>query len=130
MTVVLDASVLVAALTDAGPDGTWSESVIAAGSLAAPMLILVEAANVLRRLERANDITSLEAGSAYRDTLRLDLEFFPYEPFAARIWELRQNLSSYDAWYVALAEQLRCPLATLDARLSRASGPTCEILIR
>lgn len=130
MTVVVDASVLVAALTDAGPDGRWAESAIATGSLAAPELVLVEMTNVLRRLERSKDISTLEASSAYRDGLRLDLELFPFEPFAARIWALRQNLTSYDAWYVALAEGLHCPLATLDGRLSRANGPTCEFLIR
>ena len=55
--------------------------------------------------------------------LRIDL--FPYGPFAARVWELRGNLTSYDAWYVALAETLDAQLATLDLRLSRSPGPRC-----
>jgi predicted nucleic acid-binding protein len=120
--------VLVAALVDSGPDGTWAESILEHGSINAPELILVETANVLRRLERAEQISSLEATSAYRDAMRLDLELFPYQPFAERIWALRENLTSYDAWYVGLAEALACPLATLDARLSRASGPRCEVV--
>ena len=49
-------------------------------------------------------------------------------PHAERVWALRHNLTAYDAWYVAVAEALDCPLATLDRRLSRASGPACEVL--
>lgn len=56
------------------------------------------------------------------------MELFPFAPFAGRIWALRENLTSYDAWYVALAEALDCPLATLDRKLSRASGPRCDVL--
>lgn len=128
MTVVVDATVVVSALTDAGEEGQWAESVIAGGSLAAPVLLLAESANVLRRLERGKDISTLEANSAHRDLLHLDVELFPYEPFALRVWELRHNVSSYDAWYVAVAEALGGKLATLDSRLCRASGPTCELL--
>lgn len=61
--------------------------------------------------------------------LRLDIELFPFEPIAARIWQLRHNLTCYDAWYVAVAETLGLPLATLDGRLSRAPGPTCRFLL-
>ena len=56
------------------------------------------------------------------------MELFPFAPFAERVWALRENLTSYDAWYVALAEALDCPLVTLDRKLSRASGPICEII--
>ena len=56
------------------------------------------------------------------------MELFPFAPFAERVWALRENLTSYDAWYVALAEALDCPLVTLDRRLSRANGPICEII--
>ena len=128
MTVVVDASVLVAALIDSGREGKWAESVIAAGDLAGPELALAEVSNVLRRLERSGQISRLEATSAHGDLLRLDIELFPFAPFAERVWALRGNLTSYDAWYVALAEALDCPLATLDRRLDRASGPTCEII--
>jgi len=67
-----------------------------------------------------------QAAGALSDLLRLDLTLVPFEPFALRVWELRGTVSSYDAWYVAAAEALRLPLATLDRRLSRASGPTCR----
>ena len=129
MTVVLDASVLVAATVDAGPDGHWSEQVVGSGALAAPHLILVEATNILRRLERADRLSRLEATSAHRDLMALEIELFAFEPFAERIWELRRNVTSYDAWYVAVAEALEVPLATLDGRLSRASGPRCPFLL-
>ena len=125
MTTVVDASVLVAALVDSGPDGIWAESVIAQGSLVGPELALAEASNILRRLELARTITRSEATGAHNDLLRLDLELFP---FAHRVWALRDNLTSYDAWYVALAEALACPLATLDRPMTRATGPTCQFL--
>lgn len=128
MTTVIDASVLTAALIDAGPDGHWAEDVVGGGSLIAPELVLVETANVLRRLEHTHDISSYEANSAQRDLLRLELELFPYRPFAGRIWALRNNLTCYDAWYVALAEAFGCPLASLDVKLSRAGGVNCKFL--
>lgn len=128
MTRVVDASVLVAALVDSGQAGQWAEATLAEGPLAGPELALVEASNILRRLEQTGEISRLEATSAHRDLLRLALELFPFAPFAERVWALRTNLTSYDAWYVALAEALDCPLMTLDRRLSRASGPRCDII--
>ena len=91
--------------------------------------MLVEASNILRRLERSSEISRLEANSAHRDLLRLELDLFPYAPFAERVWALRSNLTAYDAWYVALAEALDSPLATLDRRLGQATGPVCEIIV-
>ena len=129
MTAAVDASVLVAALVDSGPTGAWAESVVAAHTLAGPELVLVETGNILRRLERAGDISRLEATAAYRDLLRLDLTLFPFAPFAERIWELRSNLTGYDAWYVAVAEALDCPLITLDLKLGRAAGPHCDVVV-
>jgi predicted nucleic acid-binding protein len=126
VSVVVDASVLVAVTTDAGPDGTWAEQILREGDLAAPHLVLVEATNILRRLEQARRLTRLEATAAQRDLVRLSIELLPFEPFAERVWELRHGLTSYDAWYVAVAEALRLPLATLDRRLARASGPSCR----
>ena len=129
MTIVVDASVVVAALVDSGREGQWAELTMAQDSLAAPELVLVEASNILRRLERADEISSLEANISHGDLLQLDMELVPFAPFAKRVWELRNNLTSYDAWYVALAETLACPLATLDTRLVRAPGPECRIVV-
>ena len=126
MSAVVDASVLVAATTDAGRDGVWAEDVLGLGGIVAPDLVLVEATNILRRLERSRQLTQVEATAAQRDLVRLEIDLLPFEPFADRIWELRRNVSSYDAWYVAIAEALELPLATLERRLARASGPSCR----
>ena len=129
MTVAIDASALVAALVDSGSEGDWADGVAAGGALVAPELILAETANALRRLEGSGAISRLEATSAFRDLLRMDLELLPFAPFADRVWELRGNLTSYDAWYVAVAEAFECPLATLDRKLSRAAGPGCRFMV-
>ena len=124
----MDGFVLVAALVDSGREGRWAESALAEGLLASPELALAEASNILRRLERTGQISRTEAESAHGELLRLDLELFPFAPFAQRVWALRSNLTSYDAWYVALAEALDCPLVTLDRKLSRATGPTFAVI--
>ena len=120
---------LVAALVDSGPHGAWAETILADGSLYAPELARAEATNIFRRLERAKLITTPEANAARNDLMQLDIDLFPFEPFADRIWELRHNVTSYDAWYVALAEALKLPLATLDEPLSKSNGVTCDFLM-
>jgi predicted nucleic acid-binding protein len=129
LSAVVDASVLVVATTDVGSEGIWAEHLLAEGDLLAPHLVLVEATNILRRLEISKQLTRLEATAAQRDLLSLDILLVPFEPFAERVWELRRNVTSYDAWYIAVAEAFRLPLATLDRRLSRASGPSCRFLV-
>lgn len=129
MSSVLDSSVLVAALTDSGRTGAWAIDRLSSGPVYTPGLAVVEAMNILRNLERARRIDKVEASAACDDLLRLELELLPLEPFSARVWELRHNLSAYDAWYVAAAEQLELPLATLDRRMSRATGPRCNFLL-
>jgi len=126
--LVLDASALVAALADEGPQGRWAEQLIVTGSLAAPHLVLAEAGNILRRLVIAGLLNERAAAVAHGDLLDCDIELFPYAPFADRIWELRGSVTIYDAWYVALAEALRAPLATLDRKLARAKAARCRFL--
>jgi len=128
LSTVVDSSVLVAALVDTGAYGAWAENVLAAGALHAPELAPAEATNIFRRLERAKLITTPEANAARDDLMQLPIDLFPFEPFADRIWALRHNVTSYDAWYVALAEALELPLATLDKPLSKSSGVTCKFL--
>ncbi len=125
MNVVVDATVVVAALIDNGVNGRWAESILAKNQLAAPHLMPVEVANTLRRAVRAGDVGADVAAMAHADLLDLRVALFPYGRFAMRVWELRDNVTSYDAWYVALAESLRAPLATLDGKLTRAVGPRC-----
>lgn len=124
----MDASVLVAALVDSSKHGSWAEDVIISGSLHAPELARVEATNILRRLERSKHVSSAQANAAHDDLMELSLETFGFDPFADRIWELRHSITSYDAWYVALAEALQLPLATLDLKLAKASGIKCRFL--
>ena len=128
MSIVIDSSVVVAALVDSGPHGDWAEEILSGGLLQAPELVLAEATNIFRRLERATLIATSEANAAQDDLMQLDIELLPFEPFADRIWELRHNVTSYDAWYVAIAEALKLPLATLDEPLSKSTGVTCKFL--
>ncbi len=125
---VVDASVVVAAVVDEGSHGRWAESLILGHELVAPEIVLVEATNILRRLEAVGTIDRSAASLAYQDVMSLDLVLCPFSPFADRAWELRRNLTAYDAWYVAVAEALELPLATLDQRLTRAPGSQCAFL--
>lgn len=129
MTIVVDASVIVAVLSDTGRNGSWAESLIARETLVAPELVMVEATNILHRLELAKELTPIESDLAQKDLMRLDIQLFPFHPFAERIWALRKNITSYDAWYVALAEALDCSLATLDIKLKNASGANCSFVV-
>ena len=129
MTLVVDASMVVAALVDSGADGRWAEPLLTGDSLAAPHLLMAEAANILRRSALAGAISAEQASLAHADLLDLRVELFPYDPFASRVWELRENVTCYDAWYVAIAEAFNAPLATLDARLAKAPGPRCRFIV-
>jgi len=125
MSLVVDSSVIVAALVDGGPDGSWAQELLI-DDLAAPHLLPVEVANVLRRAAAAGQISDDVASLAHADLLDLRFELVPYEAVADRVWQLRRNVTAYDAWYVAVAELLDAPLATLDRRLVEAPGPRCE----
>ncbi|HSL56881.1 MAG TPA: type II toxin-antitoxin system VapC family toxin [Acidimicrobiales bacterium] len=127
--IVVDASVVVAALIDGGDDGRWSRERLTGGGLAAPHLLPVEVANVLRRAANGGRISDDVAALAHGEMRALAVELFPYELVADRVWALRSSVTTYDAWYVALAELLELPLATLDRRLRGAAGPTCQFLV-
>ncbi len=119
----------MAAAVDDGPAGRWADEILLRGNLAAPHLAPSEVTNVIRRAVLADRVPESLARSALQDLLRLDLELFPFAPFGPRVWQLRESLTAYDAWYVALAEALRGSLATLDRRLSAAQGPRCGFLV-
>jgi predicted nucleic acid-binding protein len=88
----------------------------------------VEVANLLRRAALTGEVSDDVAGLAHADLLALPVDLFPYELVAERVWELRGAVTAYDGWYVAVAESLDAPLATLDGRLARAPGPRCRFL--
>lgn len=126
--VTCDASVLVAMLVDGGPTGVWATNMLTAASdLQAPHLAMFEAANILRRHQLAELITTDQAAQAHADLLDLPIELWPYELLAPRAWELRSNLSVYDGSYVALAEMTTTPLVTLDLRIARAPNVACRV---
>jgi len=129
VTTVVDASVVVAALIDTGRIGVWAESLLTSDPLAAPHLMPVEVANILRRTVASGEVSGDVAALAHADLLELRVEYFPYEPFAERVWQMRENVTAYDGWYVAVAESLGATLATLDAKLSRATGPRCKFVM-
>ena len=125
--IVCDASALVATLLDAGPDGQWASAELSGADLVAPSLLGFECANIIRRHELAGLVSSEQAAQAHADLVALTIEYWPYDVLAARVWELRDNLTSYDASYVALAELIELDLVTLDRRISRAPGLRCAV---
>jgi predicted nucleic acid-binding protein len=126
--IVLDASVLANVVGDDGPVGNGARSRLAtAGSGSVPDLADVETVAVLRKRWLAGDLTARRFRSAVGDLLALPLTRFPVGPLMVRAYELRANVTPYDATYVALAEGLRCPLVTADARLGRAPGIHCAV---
>ncbi|CAN5348592.1 PIN domain-containing protein [soil metagenome] len=129
MRCVVDASAMVALLVHAGSASEWVEQMLAGNDLAAPHLLPVEAASALRRNAAARRLGADQAARAHQRLLGARVALFPYAPFAPRVWELRDSISAYDAWYVALAEALDAPLITLDHRLIRASGPRCAYVV-
>lgn len=125
--VVCDASAAVALMLDAGPDGRWATKALTGADLAAPSLFPFEAANIIRRHELTKVITADQAAQAHADLLDLAVEQWPYDLLAPRAWQLRQNLTTYDASYVALAELLDVTFVTLDRRISRAPDLRCKV---
>ncbi|GAB2874585.1 type II toxin-antitoxin system VapC family toxin [Nocardioides pacificus] len=125
--LVVDASVLVAALADDARDGDAARLRLRGERLLAPELIDLEVASVLRGRLAGGHLESGRAELALADLADLPLQRAPHRPLLGRCWELRANLSVYDAAYVALAEALGADLVTADARLARAPGVRCRI---
>jgi predicted nucleic acid-binding protein len=126
--IVLDASVLANAIADDGPDGHRARSELrAAGELAAPDLVDVETTAVLRKRWMAGTINEERFALAIEDLGDLSIDRYPTLPLMRRAYELRANVTAYDAAYVGLAELLDCELLTGDRRLANATGPRCKI---
>ena len=125
MTIVVDSSAMVAALVDGGADGTWARAGLAGDDLVAPAHLHVEVSNVLRRSVLSGRLAREGAALAHQDLVRAPVTVFPFDPLAARVWELHPSVTSYDGAFVALAEELGAPLWTLDRKLAASSGPRC-----
>jgi predicted nucleic acid-binding protein len=125
--IVVDASTVVTALGDDGPDGDRVRQRLRGERLSAPHLIDMEVTSAWRRLVSLGQMDDRRAQLALRDLLALPLDRVPHGPLLARCWQLRENLTAYDAAYVALAELLEASLVTSDSRIKRALGPRCAI---
>lgn len=125
--LVTDASVLVVAIADDGVDGDRARSRLRGEQLAAPELVDLEVASVLRKLVSKGDLELRRAELALADLVAIPLARAAHLPLLARAWELRANLTVYDAAYVALAEALSSPLVTADSRLAQAPGLRCPV---
>lgn len=128
--IVVDAAAVIDALTFVdGSDGVRDE--LSDGDLHAPSLLDFEVVSAIRGLCLGGHLSVARAQDALSDFDALPIERWPSGPaLRQRSFSLRENLSAYDAAYVVLAEALRCPLLTRDARLARSSGHTVEVRVR
>jgi len=126
--IVLDASAVVEVLlqTTAGVPMT-ARLLAPTESLHAPHLLDVEVVQILRRFVRRGELGPERARQALEDLASLPLERYSHQILIARIWNLRENLTAYDAVYVALAELLGATLLTRDSRILRAPGHAARI---
>lgn len=127
--LVVDASVVAPLVADGGPDGDLFRRAARGQILVAPDLLRVEVLSVVRRHVAAGTLSSQQANHAVDDLLALPVTLYPTTPLLRRCWELRENVTAYDACYVALAEVLDVALMTADARLASAPGTRCSFLL-
>jgi predicted nucleic acid-binding protein len=125
--LVVDASVVATALIDDGDAGDRFRGRLRGERLTAPELVDLEIASVLRGRLAGGHLDLRRAELALDDLAQLPMERAPHLSLLRRCWELRANLTVYDASYVALAEAIEAPLLTADARLAGAPGPRCDI---
>lgn len=126
--IVFDASVLANVLADDGADGRRARSELrSAGEIAAPDLVDVETVAVLRKRWLAKTISARRFASAVDDLQAMTIDRYPTLRLMRRAYELRENVTAYDASYIALAETLECELVTSDVRLAKAPGTRCAI---
>jgi predicted nucleic acid-binding protein len=125
--IVVDASVLAPALIDDAGDGDRLRERLRGERLAAPELIDLDVLSMFRRAARRGGLDERRGSRALADLAVLPLRRVPHLSLLARIWGLRDNLSVYDAAYVALAEALRAPLLTADRRIARVPGIVCDV---
>lgn len=127
--IVVDASILASALADDNSDGEAARAGLRGQTLAAPELIDLEIASVWRRQVMAGQLEARRADLALADLLALPLQRIEHRQLLTRGWELRHNVTPYDAAYVALAELLDVVLVTGDRRLSRSPNVRCRVQV-
>lgn len=128
--IVVDASAVIEVLLGTSAASRVAERFFAEGeTLHAPHLLDVEIAQVLRRYALAGAFDSQRGGEALEDLADFPIARYPHQPFLLRIWELRHNVTAYDAAYLALAEALAAPLVTRDAKLASAAGHRARIVL-
>ena len=120
--LVVDTSAVIGALVGRPPDKRLVDRLSVDGDLCAPHLLDVELLHVLRRLVMAGQLSEDRAADARDDLADLAVARHDHVVLADRTWELRHELTAYDATFVALAERLAVPLVTCDARLANAPG--------
>lgn len=126
--IVVDASALIEVLLGTSVAGRLAERLFAEDeTLHAPHLLDVEVAQVLRRYALAGTLEAERGAQALEDLGDFPITRYPHQPFLFRIWELRRNVTAYDAAYVALAEALAAPLLTRDAKLAASAGHQARI---
>jgi predicted nucleic acid-binding protein len=125
--VVLDASATVTALVERTPEAHALRERLGRLGRHAPHLIDAEVGSVLRRRVAAGELPAELAEGALRALDSLVVERYPHGPLAPAAWQLRHNVSYYDALYVALAARLGATLLTGDKRLANAPGLPCEL---
>jgi predicted nucleic acid-binding protein len=126
---VIDASALVDAVADPSPHGDAVRTALAGRRMLVMDFTDAEVLQGLRSLRHRREIDDLDVRRALHRYRAAPLERYPALAFGPRVLDLAANLSAYDAGYVALAEALDAPLLTRDARLARAPGPRCEIVL-
>jgi predicted nucleic acid-binding protein len=125
--IVADASIVVRALADDGAPGDLARAVLHGQTIRAPHVLDVEVVHALRANVRRGHLDPRRATAAIDDLARSAIVRVPHRRLLPRLWELRDNVSAYDAAYVALAEALGVPLVTADARLANAPGLRCDV---
>jgi predicted nucleic acid-binding protein len=125
--LVVDTSAVLDALVGAEPPPGLIERLATDGDLHAPHVIDVELLHALRRLSLSGDLSDDRAADLRTDFAELALVRYPHEELGDRIWELRHNLTAYDAAFVALAETLGAPLVTCDGKVAGAPGHAARV---
>jgi predicted nucleic acid-binding protein len=127
--IVVDASVVLDAILETERSATIERRIFAKEeTIVAPHLLDVEIAQVLRRFQASRQLAERRAEEAIADYLALPIERYPHLPLLGRVWDLRRNLTAYDAVYVALAEFLDVRLLTADKRIARYAPHVAELI--